>query len=239
MVAKPPVPGRRNHIGSGKVNSIFGKLEIVETGVGRQRKAVVGVGCEEQFGVGIVKKSPIPVCGRRKPLNQKVWVSQSPAHQQTQFFGDQRAVGHKPAGERANSTRVSPPIHAPRPNAHHQQRRQPTAVTGRHSAFVERYILHNIGIHAAQKTKQMAGVEERGIVEQNQVLIHAPTPHIDAARPLAHRCHAGLQREGFQNITLAKHHRNPFDLLNTELYPAHLNRPHIAVFLPGFHLHFV
>ena len=69
--------------------------------------------------------------------------------------------------------------------AHINYRRKTTAIIGPDSTFYQLHIFHHIRVEYAEEPEQVAAVENRSLIEQDQVLIGASAAHIKTAAAFA------------------------------------------------------
>ena len=89
--------------------------------------------------------------------------------------------------------------------------RHPAAKTRGHAAFVDFHRGNGICVEHAEKAKQMAGVVDGRVVQQQQVLVGATSTHVKPAVSLACRLDAREHLDGFQHIDLAHEGGQPLD----------------------------
>ena len=67
----------------------------------------------------------------------------------------------------------------------------------------------------------MGGVVDRGVVEQDEVLVRAAAAHVQAAHPLGTRLHPGQQLQGLEHVDLPHEGGGALDLPDRHLHDAH------------------
>jgi len=135
----------------------------------------------------------------------------------TRLVFDQGSFHQKSAGQQPHTAARSPTLVVALALPHVQHAAQSTAVNGGHTAFVQLGIAYGIGVENREKSKQMRGVEDRRLVQQDEVLVGIAAAHVKTVGPFAHGRNPGKQANGPNDVCLTQQLRQFFHFLGADL----------------------
>ena len=83
-----------------------------------------------------------------------------------------------------------------------QYRRYAAAVLGRESPGLQLDALHHVRVEDGEDAAQMKRIEDRNLVEKDQVLVRGSAPDVESRRKIRHRGHARKHLDGTERVRL-------------------------------------
>ena len=96
--------------------------------------------------------------------------------------------------------------------------------------FVEFDVLDGIRVEDRKETKQVGGVEDNGLVQQDEVLVHRTPAHVEPGGCLPRIGHPREQDDGFDDVCLPEYYRDLLDGLHGKGCHAHLGFSDVQAF---------
>ena len=93
-------------------------------------------------------------------------------------------------GEQPHAAIHAKVLHIPVLGPDINQGGEPAPVIGRKISLVNLHILDGIGNNGTEKTQQVGGIVNRGLINGNQVLVPSPSPHIKDGGPIPEKLDA-------------------------------------------------
>ena len=81
---------------------------------------------------------------------------------------------------------------------------EPATVMRRKTALHEFHRLDGVAVEDGEKAKQMAGIVNRGLIEDDEVLVGTAAAHIDARGAFRGRLHTRQQQKRFEDVFFAE-----------------------------------
>ena len=123
-----------------------------------------------------------------------------------------------------------------------QNRRKTPAETRRKSGLCELYVLDGAGVEDREKAEEVGRVVDRGVVEQDEILIRTAAPNVKAAHTLGAGLDSGKKLHGFHQVDFAQEDRRLLNLGDGDVDNTHprlfLDRIQLARPLPLYRLAF-
>ena len=166
-------------------------------------------------------------------LQDPVRVSGTSAHDKGGLLGEERPLQGKAAGQQADARRSLELLLVTLPAVDVEHGGDTSAILGGDAALVQLHVLHHVGVEDGEEAEQVGRVIDRAVVEEDQVLVRRPAPHVKAARGLAHRLHAGKRHDYLHDIHLAERHRDILYILHLQAFHSHRRIPHVGDLLGG------
>ena len=166
-------------------------------------------------------------------LQDPVRVSGTSAHDKGGLLGEERPLQGKAAGQQADARRSLELLLVTLPAVDVEYRGDTSAILGGDAALVQLHVLHHVGVEDGEEAEQVGRVIDRAVVEEDQVLVRRPAPHVKAARGLAHRLHAGERHDYLHDIHLPECHRYILYILHLQAFHSHRRIPHVGDLLGG------
>ena len=195
--------------------------EAVVAAVPAQVDAAAGREDVVHLGVDVVEVVAAAVVLGEEGAYQQVDVGAPPREDEGGAVPAQRPLHGELRGDEPHRALGLELLHVAVLHVDLQHRREAAAVTGREAGLGDLHVLDGVGVEDREEAEEVGGVVDRGVVEEDQVLVGAAAAHVEAAHALGPGLHAGQQLQGLEDVHLPHEDGSALDLPHRHLHHAH------------------